>query len=141
MQKLCCEGEREEEGELVAVGAVAEGGAGPWYVIESLPRHRGGHQAVAPPGVLSPPVDSDEARTPRSPLMTGSSRHALCSGSRADGDSARPVALAHSLLYLLFDSFLLCACEQSERGQRHTGTPEILQTLTDSLWGRCFLIA
>ena len=26
VQKLCCEGEREEEGELVAVGAVAEGG-------------------------------------------------------------------------------------------------------------------
>lgn len=25
VQKLCCEGEREEEGELVAVGAVAEG--------------------------------------------------------------------------------------------------------------------
>lgn len=75
-------------------------GAGPWYVIESLPRHPGGgHQAVAPPGVLSPPVDSDEARTPRSPLM-----HSVkvvtpsALGPGQDGDSARPVALAHSLL-------------------------------------------
>lgn len=112
-------------------------------MIESLPRHPGGgHQAVAPPGVLSPPVDSDEARTPRSPLM-----HSVkvvtpsALGPRAGWRLSQTSSTCtfSSISCLIPSSFMPAGSRKG--GQRHTGTPEILQTLTTAFWGRCFLIA
>lgn len=97
---------------------------------------------MAPPGVLSPPVESDEARAPRNPLMhlvkviTPSALGPRAGWRLSQTSSTCTVS---SISCLNPASFMPAGSWKG--GQRDTGTPKILQTLMTAFWGRCFLIA